>query len=114
MNTEKKKIYIPTNVTTRTVLFEGYGMSELGKTLIFTAIGAVLAFAYYAVRHGLGGTVMIILIASAIGVFLTVKDRTNQSVIDYIQQMIAFAKSQKRYVYNNKIREEVHNAIKEK
>lgn len=35
---EKNKIYIPINIQTETMIFQGYGMSELFKTLAFTAI----------------------------------------------------------------------------
>lgn len=30
---EKNKIYIPINIQTETMIFQGYGMSELFKTL---------------------------------------------------------------------------------
>ena len=39
---EKNKIYIPINIQTETMIFQGYGMSELFKTLAFTAITSVI------------------------------------------------------------------------
>ena len=35
---EKNKIYIPVNIQTEQMIFQGYGMKELGKTLTFAAV----------------------------------------------------------------------------
>lgn len=108
---ENTRIYIPTNVKTEVILFDGFGMGELGKTALFTLVGIAIASITYICKHNLGMLVLIILISAAVGVALTSKDQTNQCVIDYTKNMIRFAKSQKRYLYNNRLEMEVQGYL---
>ena len=48
---EKNKIYIPINIQTETMIFQGYGMSELFKTLAFTAITSVIWIILFIIKH---------------------------------------------------------------
>ena len=49
----------------------------------------------------------------AVGVFIFVKDTTNQCIVDYIRYMIKFSTTQRSYRYNNHIEDEEAYIIKE-
>lgn len=109
---EKNKIYIPTNIQTEQIIFQGYGIKELGKTLIFSLImcagwGILYLFVKSTMQFIFEAMVTIV-----IGVFIFVKDTTNQSVVDYIKYMIKYAATQRIYRYNNKIEEEEYHLAK--
>ena len=53
-----------------------------------------------------------IMCSMAVGVFIFVKDTTNQCIVDYIRYMIKFATTQRSYRYNNHIEDEEAYIIK--
>lgn len=106
MEENKKMIYIPTNIQTETIIFPGYGVKELWKTLIFAGMLSILWLVVYLFnRNGLQ-MIFEIMISIAVGVFIYTKDSTNQNVVDYVSYMVEYAAGQKVYIYDNKIEEE--------
>ena len=106
-------IYIPINIQTETMIFQGYGMSELFKTLAFTAITSVIWIILFIIKHSSIQLAFEIMCSMAVGVFIFVKDTTNQCIVDYIRYMIKFATTQRSYRYNNHIEDEEAYIIKE-
>jgi len=90
---------MPTNVKTRSEIFEGYGMPELWRTLLIVGICGILTFIYYLSGGEITTCIVIMLSVIAGSIMFTVKDRNNLSVVDQIGFMIHFAKSQKQYRY---------------
>ena len=109
---EKNKIYIPINIQTETMIFQVYGMSELFKTLAFTAITSVIWIILFIIKHSSIQLAFEIMCSMAVGVFIFVKDTTNQCIVDYIRYMIKFATTQRSYRYNNHIEDEEAYIIK--
>ena len=108
---ERRKIYIPTNIRTRTYFFEGFGFTELIQTILFTVLIGLFDIIYFLISKNEVIAVTTILIAIAVGVTLFTKDKTNMSVVDYIKDLIIFSKSQKRYLYDTNIKEDIHDII---
>ena len=101
---EKNKIYIPINIQTETMIFQGYGMSELFKTLAFTAITSVIWIILFIIKHSSIQLAFEIMCSMAVGVVI---------FVDYIRYMIKFATTQRSYRYNNHIEDEEAYIIKE-
>lgn len=112
-SSENKRIYIPTNIRTKTYFFEGFGFSELVSTLVLTIIVGIFDLVYFSVSKNEVAAVVIILVAVAVGVTLFTKDRTNMSVTDYVRDLIIFSKSQKKYLYNSNAEEDINDIIQE-
>jgi hypothetical protein len=107
-----KKIYIPTNVKTGSYIFDGFGMSELGKTILMTLIVSGLSVVIYLFTKNLAVLVLTILITISACISIFTKDRTNQSVVDYVENILKFSKRQKRYLYNNRMDVQIDEFIK--
>lgn len=103
---ENNKIYIPTNIQTEQMIFQGFGTKELFKSIGFTLVMSVIWFIVYLFTKNSMYLVFEILISAVVGVFLYVKDPTNQNVVNYMNYMLNFATSQRKYRYNNRIEEE--------
>lgn len=109
---EKNKIYIPVNIQTEQMIFQGYGMKELGKTLVFSAALCILwGIVYLFVRS----TIQLLfeaIVSVAVGVLIFVKDNTNQCVVDYIKYMLRFSCTQRIYKYDNEIDREENYIVR--
>lgn len=103
---EKNKIYIPVNIQTEQMIFQGYGMKELGKTLMFAAVLCIFWCILYVFMHSTIQLLFEAIVSVAVGVVIFVKDNTNQCVVDYIKYMLRFAFSQRIYKYDNEIEKE--------
>ncbi|MCI9086860.1 MAG: hypothetical protein HFE51_10680 [Clostridia bacterium] len=110
---EKNKIYIPVNIQTEQMIFQGYGMKELGKTLTFAAVLCVFWGVLYLFTHSTIQFLFEAIVSVAIGVVIFVKDNTNQCVVDYIKYMLRFACSQRIYKYDNEIEREEQYIVRE-
>lgn len=97
----KRKLYIPESVRTKSEIFNGYGFTQLIQTALITIIVGVISFFIYLFHGSLPVLITTILITCASSVTLLAKDATNQSVADYVKNMIRFARSQKKYGYQN-------------
>lgn len=112
MEPEKNKIYIPTNIQTETIIFQGYGMKELCKTLVFSLILCALWGIIYLFTHSAIQFLFEAMASVAAGVFVFVKDTTNQSMVDYIKYIIKFACTQRIYKYDNAIEKEENYLVR--
>jgi hypothetical protein len=96
---DENKLYIPMGVKTETELFPGFGKKQLGQAVIGAlCVGAVSAL-LWVILHNVTITVIGVLVGIIGSVMATTKDQHNLSVIDQLQNMIRFAKSQKFYPY---------------
>lgn len=98
----KQKLYIPESVKTQSEIFNGYGFAQLIQTALITIVVGVLSFFIYLIHNNLSVLVTTILISCAASVTVLTKDMTNQSMVDYLKNMICFSKSQKEYRYRNR------------
>ena len=94
-----QKLYIPEGVKTKSEIFNGFGFTQFMQTGIVTAIAGVISYVAYTFHHSLPFLITSILIVCAMAVTVLTKDATNQSVVDYEKNMIAFSKTQKKYSY---------------
>lgn len=94
-----QKLYIPESVKTRSEIFNGFGFTQLIQTIAITGVLGGVSFIIYLVHQSLSILITSILIICAASVTILTKDSTNQSVVDYSKNMIAFTKSQKKYDY---------------
>ncbi|GKX31383.1 hypothetical protein SH1V18_38630 [Vallitalea longa] len=92
-------LYIPLGLKTRTELFEGFGKSELVKSIIVTLIAGGIDTIIYMITNNTTFTVVFILCSISGAVMMFTKDITNISAYDQIRFMIRFARSQKVYNY---------------
>lgn len=92
-------LYIPESVKTRSEIFNGFGFMQLMQTVAITAVVGVISFLIYLIHKNLPILITSILITCAASVTILTKDATNQSVVDYAKNMIAFSKTQKKYSY---------------
>lgn len=94
-----QKLYIPEGVKTKSEIFNGFGFTQLMQTALVTVIAGVISYIAYTVHNNLPFLITSILIVCAATVTVLTKDATNQSVVDYAENMIAFSKTQKKYSY---------------
>ena len=88
---DELKLYIPMGVKPETELFNGFGRKQLFQSVIGSlAVGAVAAVVWF-----LSGNVT----ATVILVMMTTKDQSNLSVVDQVQNLVRFLRSQKVYPY---------------
>ena len=96
------KLYIPEGVKTKSEIFNGFGATQLIQTAMVTGITGVISFVTYTVHKNLPFLITSILIVCAATVTVLTKDSTNQSVVDYAKNMIAFSRTQKKYSYQSR------------
>lgn len=101
MEQENKKItlYIPSNVKTKSEIFEGYGKAEIMQTLTAAVVITIAAFLIYSFSKSVSFLIVFILVGIAGSVMCTAKDRYNQSVVDHLKNMIRFSRDQQKYKY---------------
>ena len=96
------KLYIPEGVKTKSEIFNGFGTTQFIQTALVTAVAGVISFIAYTVHQNLPFLITSILIVCAATVTVLTKDSTNQSVVDYAKNMIAFSRTQKKYSYQSR------------
>ena len=92
-------LYIPSNVKTRSEIFDGYGKHEVIQTLIAAAFITAAAFLIFSFNHSVPFLVVFIMAGIAASVICTTKDKYNQSVVDHAKSMIRFAREQQDFKY---------------
>lgn len=95
----REKLHIPGNVKTRTELFPGYGMAEVGKTLMTALVITVTAFLIYLYNRNLTFMIISLIVSVAFGITVHRKDDNNLSVADQITFMVRFARARKILPY---------------
>jgi len=93
------KLYIPMGVKPETELFNGFGRKQLFQSVIGSLGAGVIAAAIWLFSGNVTTTVIVVLAGIVGSVMMTTKDQSNLSVVDQLQNMIRFAKSQKYYPY---------------
>lgn len=93
------KLYIPMGVKPETELFSGFGKKQLMQSIIGSLGAALIAAVIWLISGNVTTTVITVLSGIIGSVMMTTKDQTNLSVVDQLQNMIRFAKSQKYYPY---------------
>ena len=101
MEDNKKEImlYIPMGIKMEQEFFTGFGKKELIRSIITMGISFIISFLIY--LFNTSQSVLIVSILSSIfgSIILCVKDTQNQSVLDYIINIINFYKEQQVYNY---------------
>lgn len=96
---DKKTIKIPRDIKLKTEFFEGYGMSELIKTIIVGIVSAIIAYIFYLISHQTLISTFIVLGAIIISVIALIKGRNNFSMVDSLRNIVKFNLMQKEYKY---------------
>lgn len=96
---DKKTIKIPRDIKLKTEFFEGYGMSELIKTIIVGIVSAIISYIFYLISHQTLISTFIVLGAIIISVIALIKGRNNFSMVDTLKNVIKFNLMQKEYKY---------------
>ncbi len=94
-----EKLYIPMGVKTEAEIYPGFGRKQLMQSIIGSVGAGVVALLIFAVTKSVTPTVVCILTGIIGSVMMTTKDQTNLSVVDQVQNMVRFARSQKYYPY---------------
>lgn len=94
-----QKLYIPESVKTKSEIFNGFGFKQLAQTAAITGVLGLVSYMIYLFHQNLPFFITSVLIICASAVTVLTKDATNQSVVDYAKNFIAFAKTQKKYEY---------------
>ena len=94
-----EKLYIPMGVKPEAEFFRGFGKKQMAQAAIGSLCGGVLACLLWFITQNVTAVMITALTVIAGSVMMTTKDQSNMSVVDQIQNMIRFAKSQKTYPY---------------
>ena len=101
MQDTKKEImlYIPMGVKLEQEFFTGFGKKELIRSIITMGISFTISFLIY-IFNTSKSILIVSLLSSIFGsIMICVKDTQNQSVLDYIINIINFYKEQQIYSY---------------
>lgn len=93
------KLYIPMGVKPEAEFFPGFGKKQLFQAVIGSLGAGAVAVVIWLVSGSVTPTVITVLAGIAGSVMMTVKDQSNLSVIDQLQNMLRFRKGQKFYPY---------------
>ncbi|MCI8587233.1 MAG: hypothetical protein HFJ49_01310 [Clostridia bacterium] len=96
---DNKTIKIPTNIKTKTELFEGYGIQELIKTIIVGIVASVIAYIIYLFTHKTLFATFLVLGAIVISVIALIKNKNNFSMTDSIKNLVKYNLMQREYKY---------------
>ena len=94
-----EKLYIPMGVKPEAEFFSGFGKKQMAQAAIGSLCGGVLACLLWFITQNVTAVMITALTVIAGSVMMTTKDQSNMSVVDQIQNMIRFAKSQKIHPY---------------
>ena len=89
-----EKLYIPMGVKPEAEFFSGFGKKQMAQA----AIGSLACLLWF-ITQNVTAVMITALTVIAGSVMMTTKDQSNMSVVDQIQNMIRFAKSQKIHPY---------------
>ncbi len=96
---DKKTIKIPTEIKLKTEFFDGYGMSELIKTIIVGVVASVVAYIIYLFTHQSLIPTFFVLGAIVVSVISLIKGQNNFSMVDMIKNVIKYNLMQREYKY---------------
>lgn len=96
------KIQIPVNITLRPEIWQGFGVAELFKSLLITAVVGAGALAFYMVSDSEFKVIIAMLsvvFSFAFGVGLFSKMDNNQSIFDFYKRRGDYGKRQQKFNY---------------
>lgn len=96
---KKDQLYIPIGLKERYELWNGFGKEEAVKALIFNVFAGTIDLLIYIINKNISFCVVFFLVSVGGSIIMLTKDTTNLSAVDQVQNMIRFAKSQKKYPY---------------
>lgn len=96
---EDEKLYIPMGVKTEAEIFPGFGKKQLLQSVIGSLGAGVVSAFVWLLSQSVTATIIGILTGIVGSVMMTTRDQNNLSVVDQVQNMVRFAKSQKFFPY---------------
>lgn len=98
---KKENLYIPMGIKEKNEYWEGFGASELKKASfpIIVGIGLcmLMSFVFSNILIFVGGSIL----TTTVFLILYTKGNINISVVDQIENMLSFSRSQKLYYYKS-------------
>ncbi len=92
-------LYIPSNVKTRTEIFEGYGKNEIIQSVIASAVILGIGLVIFSFNESVSFIVVFVLSGISASIMCVTKDKNNQSVVDHLKNLIAFTRNQQSFKY---------------
>lgn len=96
---ENDTLYIPMGVKMESELFNGFGKREFKQAFVGSAFGIFGAFILWCTTDNIAFTMIMVLTSIFGSVIMTTRDSNNQSVVEQIHNMMAYARTQKIYPY---------------
>lgn len=95
----RKTVKIPSQIRLQTEFFEGYGIEELIKTIIASAISAIIAYIAYVITQAMLIATFIVIGSTVLAVVFLTKSRSGFSMLDNIKNIIKYELMQREYKY---------------
>lgn len=95
----KKTIKIPSQIKLQTEFFEGYGMTELIKSIIVLVISSIIAYCIYKITRTTLLATFFVIGSTAVSVVFVTKNRSGFSLMDNIKNIVKYELMQKGYKY---------------
>ena len=96
---EQHTLFIPSNVKTRSEIFDGYGKEEVIQTIIATIVFLIIALIVFSFTESVSFVVVFVLVGIAGTIMCVTKDKSNLSIVDHFVNMINFSREQQDYEY---------------
>jgi len=96
---DKNELYIPIGLKDRYELWTGFGKEELVKALVINVVLGITNIIIYFINRNIPFNIVFLLVSISGAIMMLTKDTTNLSVVDQLENMIRFSKSQKYYPY---------------
>ncbi|HEX2925670.1 MAG TPA: hypothetical protein VHP38_05360 [Ruminiclostridium sp.] len=95
-------LYIPAGLKTQKEIYSGFGKNELWQAIIgILVIGGLDAFFSLLVFKNIPVFVILLLLGIFVSVMCVQKDVTNLSVLDMVENLYKYMRSQKKYYYKS-------------
>lgn len=98
---KKENLYIPMGIKEKNEFWEGFGGEELKGASLFILISLVINIILNILIGSVFFFVAFTIISIAVGLMIYTKGSTNLSVVNQIENMKSFSKSQKKYYYKS-------------
>lgn len=95
----RKTVKIPLQIRLQTEFFEGYGIEELIKTIIVSAISVIIAYIAYVITQAMLIATFIVIGSTVLAVVFLTKNRSGFSMLDNIKNIIKYELMQREYKY---------------
>ncbi len=95
----KTTIKIPSQIKLKTEFFEGYGMTELIKSIIVLGLSSIIAYFIYRITKTTLLATFFVIGSTVISVVFLTKNRSGFSLMDNIKNIMKYELMQKEYKY---------------